>query len=65
MDRDAIERRDFPTVRRGYDPAAVDAHLRRLADEIERLGRAAGGPPPGLAAGASEQVRGILEAAGS
>jgi DivIVA domain-containing protein len=63
MDRDAIERRDFPTARRGYDPAAVGAHLRRLADEIERLGHAAETRPPGLAAGTSEQVRAILEAA--
>ena len=35
MDRDRIERRDFPTGRRGYDPAAVDEHLRRVADEFE------------------------------
>jgi DivIVA domain-containing protein len=62
LDRDDIERRDFPTARRGYDPAAVDAHLRRVADEIEKLGRPAP-PPPGLAAGTSEQVRAILEAA--
>ena len=41
MDRDAIERRDFPIGRRGYDQAAVDAHLRRVADELEAL-RASG-----------------------
>lgn len=62
MDRDAIERRDFPTVRRGYDPAAVEAHLRRVADEIER-GEPSPTTAPSLAAGASEQVRAILEAA--
>src|SRR3954451_14597977 len=62
LDRDDIERRDFPTARRGYEPRAVDAHLRRLADEMEKLGRPAPAPP-GLAAGASEQVRAILEAA--
>jgi DivIVA domain-containing protein len=62
LDRDDIERRDFPTVRRGYDPEAVDSHLRRVADEFETLGRPAP-PPPGLAAGASEHVRAILEAA--
>src|SRR5919204_1069152 len=62
LDRDDIERRDFPTARRGYDPGAVDSHLRRVADEFERLGRPAP-PPAGLAAGASEQVRAILEAA--
>src|SRR4051812_12999066 len=65
LDREDFERRDFPTARRGYDPAAVDAHLRHLANEIERLGRAAEtpAPAPGLAASTSEQVRSILEAA--
>jgi DivIVA domain-containing protein len=64
LDRDDIERHDFPTARRGYDPAAVDAHLRRVADEFDTLGRPAPAPPqPGLAAGASQQVRAILEAA--
>ena len=63
MDRDSIERRDFPVGRRGYDQEAVDAHLRRIADEFETLrGRAPSAPSP-LAAGASEQVRLILEAA--
>jgi DivIVA domain-containing protein len=64
VDRESIERRDFPVGRRGYDPEAVDAHLRRVADEFEALrGRAPGPPPSPLAAGASEQVRQILEAA--
>lgn len=64
LERDDIERHDFPTARRGYDPAAVDAHLRRVADEIEKLGPPAPpAPQPGLAAGTSEQVRAILEAA--
>ena len=31
LDRQTIERRDFPIARRGYDPAAVDAHLQALA----------------------------------
>lgn len=61
MDRDAIERRDFPVGRRGYDPEAVDAHLRRVADEFEGLRSRAPASP--LAAGTSEQVRAILEAA--
>ena len=60
VDRDAIERRDFPIGRRGYDQAAVDAHLRRVADELEALRPAAASS---LAAGTSEQVRVILEAA--
>ena len=65
MDRDAIERRDFPVGRRGYDQEAVDSHLRRVADEFEALrGRAPASPAASpLAAGASEQVRLILEAA--
>ena len=33
----AIQRSDFPTVRRGYEPDAVDAHLRHVADEVEAL----------------------------
>jgi DivIVA domain-containing protein len=60
VDRDRIERRDFPTGRRGYDPAAVDEHLRRIADEFEAREHAA---PVSMASGASEQVRLILEAA--
>lgn len=65
MDREAIERRDFPVGRRGYDQAAVDAHLRRVADELETLRDR---PLPAtaassLSAGTSEQVRLILEAA--
>jgi DivIVA domain-containing protein len=61
VDRDEIQRRDFPTGRRGYDPASVDEHLRRVADELEGLRRPA--PPPSLSGGTSEQVRHILEAA--
>jgi DivIVA domain-containing protein len=66
VDRDAIERRDFPVGRRGYDPAAVDAHLRAVADEMDALRERAAAPQragAGLAAGASERVREILEAA--
>jgi DivIVA domain-containing protein len=65
VDRDAIERRDFPVGRRGYDQAAVDAHLRRVADEIDALRASpdARPAPTSLSAGTSEQVRTILEAA--
>jgi DivIVA domain-containing protein len=64
VDRNAIERTDFPVGRRGYEQGAVDDHLRRVADEFERLeGRQAAPAATSLAAGASEQVRGILEAA--
>jgi DivIVA domain-containing protein len=57
VDREEIERQDFPAARRGYDPAAVDAHLRRVADAVARQ------RPGSLAEGASSQVRAILEAA--
>ena len=65
VDRDAIERRDFPVGRRGYDQAAVDEHLRRVADEIEVLKAGPRPAPTPLSAGTSEQVRAILEAAES
>jgi DivIVA domain-containing protein len=60
MDREEIERQDFPAARRGYDPGAVDAHLRRVADEFDTVARQRSGS---LAEGASSQVRAILEAA--
>jgi DivIVA domain-containing protein len=64
MDRQAIERRDFPIVRRGYDPASVDAHLRSLAAAVEELRQQAGGSGrDSLASAAGAQVQGILEAA--
>jgi DivIVA domain-containing protein len=63
VDRDSIQRRDFPVGRRGYDPAAVDAHLRTVADELERLRDQPAPAPRALSAGTSEQVRLILEAA--
>jgi DivIVA domain-containing protein len=64
MDRQAIERRDFPIARRGYDPASVDAHLRTLAAEIEELRQQVSGPGrDSLASVAGAQVQGILEAA--
>jgi hypothetical protein len=64
LDRQSIEKRDFPIGRRGYDPAAVDAHLRVLAAEIEELQRTVGSrSSESLASTAGTQVRGILEAA--
>ncbi len=65
LDRQSIERRDFPIGRRGYDPAAVDAHLRALAIEVEELQRAAatGAADMSLASSAGTQVQSILEAA--
>jgi DivIVA domain-containing protein len=63
LDRQSIERKDFPIGRRGYDPDAVDNHLRALADEIDELKRSARRRNESLAAAASEQVRSIVEAA--
>ncbi len=67
LDRQSVERRDFPISRRGYDPAAVDAHLRALAGQIEELNRRSqqnsGGGGETLGAAAGTQVQSILEAA--
>ncbi len=73
LDRQSIEKRDFPFGRRGYDPAAVDAHLAAIAREIEALKSAqearpapSASPPPrreSLASIASAQVQAIVEAA--
>jgi DivIVA domain-containing protein len=59
LDRSSVQRSDFPTARRGYEPSAVDAHLRELADELERA-RPSAQP---VAAAASSQVQRIIEAA--
>ncbi len=63
LDRQGIERKDFPVGRRGYDPDAVDAHLSALADEIDEFKRSARRRSETLASSASEQVRAIVEAA--
>ncbi len=64
MDRESIERRDFPTARRGYDQAAVDAHLRALAAEVQALAqRKESGGELALGPAAATQVQGILDAA--
>lgn len=56
LDRRSIEKRDFPARLRGYDRAAVDAHLRWIADELEaRVGSTADAT--------AEQVRAVLAAA--
>jgi hypothetical protein len=62
LDRDSIVRRDFPTNRRGYDPAAVEAHLSDLAGQVEALQRRASEPAT-LSDKAGEQVRAIVQAA--
>jgi DivIVA domain-containing protein len=64
LDRQSIERRDFPIARRGYDIDAVDAHLGSLADEYEELARPGrSASAGGLASSAADQVRMIVEAA--
>ncbi len=62
LDRQSIARRDFPTQRRGYDPAAVDAHLEQVAGEVETLQRRAATPPT-ASEQAAEQVKAIVQAA--
>jgi len=65
LDRQSIEKKDFPVGRRGYDPEAVDTHLSSLADEIADLKRSARRRSDTLASSASDQVRSIVEAAES
>ena len=65
LERQSIEKKDFPIGRRGYEPEAVDAHLRTLADEIDELKRSSRRRTETLASTASEQVRAIVEAAES
>lgn len=63
LERQSIEKKDFPIGRRGYEPDAVDTHLKALADEVEDLKRSARRRSETLASAASEQVRAIVEAA--
>ena len=63
IDRQYIEKRDFPIGRRGYEPDAVDAHLQAVAVEVEQLRLSSTRRTETLATAASEQVRVIVEAA--
>ena len=66
LDRQTIEKRDFPIGRRGYEPEAVDAHLANLAAELDSLQRSASRRSgESLASAASAQVQAIVEAAES
>jgi DivIVA domain-containing protein len=69
LERQDIEKRDFPIGRRGYDPDAVDRHLREIAEEVAELREQAASPAPrggaSLAVASSDQVRTIVEAAES
>ena len=75
LDRQMIEKRDFPIARRGYEPTAVDAHLSEIAvqvdsrlsaltRELEQLKRSDRGKQT-LASSSSELVRSIVAAAES
>jgi DivIVA domain-containing protein len=63
LERQDIEKKDFPVGRRGYDPEAVDSHLSTIADEVERLSSQTHQRSETLATAASEQIRTIIEAA--
>lgn len=58
MEREQIVREDFPTVRKGWDPDAVRAHLKLIADAASESSAAAG-----LGDVAAGQVKGVLAAA--
>jgi DivIVA domain-containing protein len=57
LDRKTIQKQDFSSSRRGYDPAEVDRHLSAIADAVEDLRRSS------TAGTAAERVKGIIEAA--
>lgn len=63
LDRQSIEKKDFPIGRRGYDPDAVDRHLSDLAEEVDELKMSARRRNESLAESAADQVRAIVEAA--
>jgi peptidoglycan DL-endopeptidase RipA len=61
LDRQHIEKRDFPIAREGYSRQAVDEHLAALADSIDAHRRAAAERPPRtLANAAAERVQAIV-----
>ena len=64
LDRQTIEKKDFPIGRRGYEPEAVDAHLAAIAEEVDVLRRQVQRRSgESLAHAASAQVQAIVEAA--
>jgi cell division septum initiation protein DivIVA len=65
LDRQSIEKKDFPIGSSGYDPEAVDAHLAALAGEIAEFKLSARRRNDTLASSASDHVRAIVEAAES
>ncbi|MGB9182435.1 MAG: DivIVA domain-containing protein [Solirubrobacteraceae bacterium] len=65
LDRQSIEKKDFPIGSSGYDPEAVDAHLTAVAAEIAEFKLSARRRNDTLASSASDHVRAIVEAAES
>ncbi len=66
LKREDIERSDFSTARRGYEPGAVDEHLREVAAAVEGLQdrvEELSARPESLSQAANERLRRILEAA--
>lgn len=63
LDRQSIERRDFPVGEQGYEQGAVDAHLTALATQVEELQRTAATRSDTLASSAAQRVHAIIEAA--
>ena len=63
LDRQSIEKRDFPVTRRGYNPEAVHAHLSAIAAGVEELTQSPQRTRESIADAAGEQVRSIVEAA--
>src|SRR4051812_33213966 len=57
LERKEIQRRDFPTARRGYDPDEVNAHLAEIADAVEEIRTSS------TAGSAAQRVQAIVEAA--
>ena len=57
LDRQSIERQDFPQSRKGYDPDEVDAHLSALAAQVEELKDAQAATPPAASSVAGAAAR--------
>jgi len=61
VDKGFIERSNFSTSRRGYDPDEVDKHLKEITARVDEMRREQSSAK--LAGAAAEQVRIIVEAA--
>ena len=65
MEREEIVRDDFPTVRKGWSPEAVEAHLRAVADWVAATNSRAKEKATPTADATSERVGAVLAAAES